>query len=316
MEMGSRNTISKIAAIFFLSAALIGASCTQPSTNSNNANANQSNTNAQAGHQTALPANLTDSPYPGFKQAGPEGNVSLRFTAPQANQAIQGNSVAPTFDISGYPIYMDSARNKGQHIHVIIDNEPYEADYNPMQPFTHTRLQNLQPGTHTIRAFPSREWHESIKQPAGAFAMQVFNVGQASVTDINATAPLLTYSRPKGDYKWEDHPSGVMLDFYLTNATLGATDHKVRYTLSKDGKQVKSETLTQWQPVWWPWSELQEGEYTVLLELLDKDNKPVPFKVGNLDYNRTERTFKIGPKDGAPPAGNANANTSANRNQR
>lgn len=295
-------------------ASIIGASC-QPVTNSNNANANQSNTNAQAAHQTPLPANLADSPYPTFKQAGPDGNVALRFTAPQANQAIQGNSVAPTFEITGYPIYMDSARNKGQHIHVIINNEPYEADYNPAQPFTHARLQNLQPGTHTIRAFPSREWHESIKQP-GAFAMQVFNVGQATVTDINPSAPLLTYSRPKGDYKWEDHPSGVMLDYYLTNVTLGPTGHKVRYTLSTGGKTVKTETLTEWQPVWWPWSELQEGEYTVLLELLDNNNNPVPFKVGNLDYNRTERTFKIGPKDGAPAAGNTNSNTGANRNQR
>lgn len=315
--MRSRYTLTKVAALFCMMAALIGASCTQPVTNSNNTNGNtnQSNTNAQAGHQTALPPNLADSPFAGFKQAGPDGSVALRFTAPQNNQAVQGNAVAPTFDITGYPIYMDSARNKGQHIHVIIDNEPYEADYNPAQPFTHAKLQNLQPGTHTLRAFPSREWHESIKQP-GAFSMIVFNVGQPTVTDINQNAPLLTYSRPKGDYKWEDHPNGVMLDFYLTNATLGATDHKVRYTLSKDGKTVKTETLTEWQPVWWPWSALQEGEYNVLIELLDKDNKPVPFKVGNLDYNRTERTFKIGPKDGAPAGGNANANTSANRNQR
>jgi hypothetical protein len=267
---------------------------------------------------------------PGFYQAGPTGNVSLRFTAPTDGLSSDGNSVAPTFTITGYPIYKDSERNKGQHIHVILDNEPYEANYDPTKPFSpeNGKFNNLSPGTHTLRAFPSREWHESIKQPDAAdFDMVVFNSGgKATVTDINKNAPLLTYSRPKGDYKINDDPRGVMLDFYLRNVTLGDNDYKVRYTLN--GKNPK--VLTKWEPVWWKWEDMQPGEYTVLLELLDKSNKPVPFKVGSLDYNRTERKFRVlaegqpGAADhhgnsNAPAAGNSNsagANRNGNANRR
>ena len=36
-------------------------------------------------------------------------------------------------------------------------------------------------------------------------------------------APLLTYSRPKGEYTGAGAES-IMVDFYLTNATLGPND--------------------------------------------------------------------------------------------
>ncbi len=305
-----RFSFLKIALLCLLLTALLAVSCTQPANNTNGGAAGNVNTNtSQAGQPAGRPANAQPvADAPGYFQAGPDGAVSLSFTSPKDGETIQGNSVAPTFQITGYPVYMDAERKKGQHIHVILDNNPYEADYDPATPFA--KFNNLTPGTHTLRAFPGREWHESIKQP-GAFAFVTFNVGQASATDINKSAPLLTYSRPKGDYKVGDHPKGVMLDFYVTNATLGDNDYKVRYTLSKDGKTLKTETLTKWEPVWWPWSDIQPGQYKVLLELLDKNNKPVPFKVGNLDYNHTEGSFNV-TQEGAPaPAGNANANTKA-----
>ncbi len=314
--MKSRLSFAKIVAVASLSVALFAVSCTPVTTNTNS-NANTANRNGGATASTGRPADAAPAAVPGFYQAGPTGNVSLRFTAPTDGQSIESNSVAPTFTITGYPIYKDAERNKGQHIHVILDNEPYEADYDPTKPFSpeNGKFNNLTPGTHTLRAFPSREWHESIKQPDGAaFDMVVFNAGgKATITDINKNAPLLTYSRPKGDYKATDDPRGVMLDFYLRNVTLGETDHKVRYTLN--GKNPK--VLTSWEPVWWKWEDMPPGEYTVLLELLDKDNKPVPFKVGDMDYNRTERKFKVladGQAGAADHHGNSNAAAAGNSN--
>ncbi|HXG64783.1 MAG TPA: hypothetical protein VNO70_06725 [Blastocatellia bacterium] len=270
--------------------------------NSNTGNANATQT---AQKETGLPRDATPlgREAPGFYQAGPTGDVVLQFTAPQDNQTIEGNSVAPTLTISGYPIYQDTERKKGQHIHVILDNEPYEADYDPNQPFSpeNAKFSNLKPGTHTLRAFPSREWHESIKEPdSSAFDMVVFHVQKPSPNvKVDKNAPLLTYSRPKGEYRWKEDPRGIMLDFYVTNATLGPNDYKVKVTT--DGQ--RSVILTRWEPVWWKWEEIGPGEHTVLLELLDKDNKPVPFMVGNLNYNRTQRKFKIlgeGEKPSAP----------------
>jgi hypothetical protein len=323
--MRSRLSFAKIVAMTSLSVALFAVSCTPDTSNTNAGNTNAANRNGGAtASSSGRPADAVAAPVPGFYQAGPTGNVSLRFATPTDGLSVDGNSVAPTFAITGYPIYKDSERNKGQHIHVILDNEPYEADYDPTKPFSpeNAKFTNLSPGTHTLRAFPSREWHESIKQPDGAaFDMVAFNAGgQATITDINKNAPLLTYSRPKGDYKISDDPRGVMLDFYLRNVTLGENDHTVRYTLNGKPPVV----LTKWEPVWWKWEDLPPGEYTVLLELLDSGNKPVPFKVGSLDYNRTERKFRVlaeGQQPGAadhhgnsnaPATGNAN---SANRNR-
>jgi hypothetical protein len=319
--MRSAFSLTKIAAIVSLSVALFAVSCAPETTNTNtsNINANSANNNASHSSATGRPADAVPvDEAPGYYKAGPTGNVSLRFTAPTDGQNIDGNSVSPTFTITGYPIYKDTERNKGQHIHVILDNEPYEADYDPSKPFSpeNGKFNNLSPGTHTLRAFPSREWHESIKQPDAAdFDMVVFNVGAPTITNINKKAPLLTYSRPKGEYKFNDDPRGVMLDFYVTNATLGENDYKVRYTL--DGKNPK--IVTRWEPVWWKSEDVPPGDHTVLLELLDHNNKPVPFKAGSVDYNRTERKFKVlaeGQQPSAPDHGSANANASAagNRN--
>ena len=69
---------------------------------------------------------------------------------------------------------------------------------------------------------------------------------------------------------------------------------------------------------------LGAGRAYSLLGILDKDNKPVPFKVGDMNYNRTERKFKVladGQAGAADQHGNLNApaagnvtNAGANRN--
>ncbi len=313
--MKPRLSVLKLAACCSVLAASI--SCDSPGSNSNNRNATNGNANTPAATSTSgTPAGAQPvAGAPGFFMAGPTGDVTLQFTAPGDGATIQGNAVAPTFTVTNYPIYKDDPRNKGQHIHVIIDNEPYEANYNPSQPFSHDKLKNLAPGTHTIRAFPSREWHESIKEPDGSpFDFVVFHTGQPTAQVTDASLPLLTYSRPKGEYKVNDDPRGLMLDFYLTNAPLGPDQFKVKYTLSQNGKTLKTEELTRWEPVWWKWADFQPGDYKVVLELLDKTGKPVPFKVGNLDYNRTERTFKV-VAEGQPAAGApGNSNAAGNRN--
>jgi hypothetical protein len=308
----------------FFAAAMISTSCGPQSNHQNSNNSNSStpaNSNSAAGGQhgvTPADARPMGSEAPGYYQAGPAGPVSLRYSSPTDGQSAEGNSVAPTFQVTNYPIYYDEQRKKGQHIHVILDNEPYEADYNPEKPFSpdNGKFNNLKPGLHTLRAFPSREWHESIKEP-GAFDLVVFYVGPKSGNaQVNESAPLLTYSRPKGEYRWKDDPRGVMLDFYVTNANLSLNEYKVKYSL--DGKQPQ--VVNRWQPVWWKWEELTPGDHTVTIELIDKDNKAVPFMVGSTNYNRTERKFKIlregeQPLGPAPGAGNANANNS-NGNRR
>lgn len=100
----------------------------------------------------------------------------LRFIEPREGATITGSTVnvklALSGDLKGYEPHKDPATQKGNHIHVILDNQPYEAYYELGQPF---ELRNVSEGKHTLRVFPSRPWHESYKND-GAFQMVTFTV--------------------------------------------------------------------------------------------------------------------------------------------
>lgn len=254
----------------------------------------------------------------------------IKIVSPADNATINGAKVEVKLelggDLKGYMPHKDPATQKGNHIHVILDNQPYEAYYEVTQgPF---ELRNVSEGKHTLRVFPSRPWHESYKND-GAFQMVTFtvkgggdatkptttNTGQkmaepskspaakpdtatASPTptregkdyapstagNVDAKKPLLTYSRPKGEYKGED-TDAIMIDFWLLNAKLTGDggDYRVRYSV--DGGEPKM--LEKWEPIWL--SGWIAGKHRVLLELIDKSGNVVD----NGAYNSTTREITI-----------------------
>ena len=254
---------------------------------------------------------------------------TLKIVSPANNATINGAKVEVKLelggDLKGYMPHKDPATQKGNHIHVILDNQPYEAYYELNQPF---ELRNVSEGKHTLRVFPSRPWHESFKND-GAFQMVTFtvkgggdaskptttNTGEKMATpaksaDVKSTPasasptparegkdfaastagnvdpakPLLTYSRPKGEYKGED-ADPVMIDFWLLNAKLAGDggDYRVRYSV--DGGEPKM--LEKWEPIWL--SGWTSGKHRVLLELIDKSGNVVD----NGGYNSTTREITI-----------------------
>ena len=74
--------------------------------------------------------------------------------------------------------------------------------------------------------------------------MVVFHVGNRTDTlHFDPHAPLLTYSRPKGDYNGAD-ADHILLDFYLANIPgnqLSATGNRVRYSI--DGTQGENHVV-------------------------------------------------------------------------
>lgn len=202
------------------------------------------------------------------------GPVSLKIISPTQDEVVTTSDVPVTFELKNYHI-----EPGGQHIHVVLDNEPYQPCYTTAEPFV---LKDVKPGIHTIRAFPSRAWHESIKEPT-AFADVTFYVQKKKGHEpANFNKPLLTYSRPKGKYEG-DKADKILFDFFVTGADLGPDAYKVKYSL--DGK--KPQIIDEWKPTYF--ENLKDGKHKLFVELLDPKGHVVKGK-----YNKTEREFEVG----------------------
>ncbi len=164
---------------------------------------------------------------------------------------------------------------KGQHIHLILNNEPYLAKYETN--FTMT----LKEGNYVALSFLSRSYHESLKHKR-AYILRQFRVGdnQASLKSSDLKKPLLFYSRPKAEYVGEDAKK-VLLDFYIVNCKLSPKGHKVKATIN--GTEF---ILTDWQA--YAMEGLPKGENIIKLELIDKDNILVVS-----DFNSTTRKITL-----------------------
>ena len=205
-------------------------------------------------------------------------NVKLQIVSPKEGESVPGPDLEVAFKLSGYEL---PGAQPGPHIHVIVDNQPYQPDYDASKPF---KLTGLAAGPHTLRAFPSRPWHESIKAPH-AFAMAHFFVGPKVKGKnlpnwVDPKKPVLTYSRPKGNYAGEDAKK-IMVDFYLTGAKLSPKGDKVKMVV--DGKES---LLTKWEPTYL--ENLADGAHTISLDLLDAKGNPI----SNV-FNHTERQFTV-----------------------
>ena len=299
--------------------------CPAPTTNTNtnSTNTNTANTNAlpaaQVLSETARPQKIKEM----MGQRGEQENAepSLKIVEPKADSTVASSTVKVKLDLSGdlkgYKPMKDMATQMGNHIHVILDNQPYEAYYNLESEF---ELRNVADGEHTLRVFPSRPWHESYKSD-GAFQMVKFTVkdGGADTTKpattgagntmanansnanakpvpegkdmqptkagaVDTTKPLLTYSRPKGEYKGAD-AEAIMIDFWLWNAKLTGDGGEYRVRYSIDGGEAKF--IDKWEPIWLKgWTD---GKHKVKVELIDKTGNVVD----NGGYNSTEREISV-----------------------
>ncbi|HEV2801156.1 MAG TPA: hypothetical protein VGW12_11705 [Pyrinomonadaceae bacterium] len=337
-------------ALYSLAAlALVAASaCTAADNSNGNTTATTNVTPPPAGSPSPLNLTVAERPQKIKDQMQTRGEQdaaapALRFVEPREGATINGSTVNVRLtlagDLKGYKPGKDPATQMGNHIHVILDNQPYEAYYNLDQPF---ELRNVTEGKHTLRVFASRPWHESYKNE-GSFQMVTFTVkgggdaskptttatGQtmadnrnantnanANATNSNANAansnananatatparegkemassqagevdrakPLLTYSRPKGDYKGAD-AEAIMIDFWLSNAKLQADggDYRVRYSVN--GGEPKF--IEKWEPIWLTgWTA---GKHTVKVELVDREGNVVE----NGGYNTTSRDINV-----------------------
>ena len=193
----------------------------------------------------------------------------VSIVSPKPDEVLNDTQVSVKFDVKDLPIFKNADFGLGPHIHVTLDNQEYKAVYDLTQTAT---FDHLSAGTHTIRAFASRPWHESFKNQ-GAYAQTTFHVlTKTGENTPEPKTPLLTYSRPVGTYGAEP----IMLDFYLQNAPLhllgkdeeAIDDWQVRATI--DGKSF---TFDRWEPIYL--KGFKTGQNWVKLELLEPDGDAI-----------------------------------------
>ncbi len=209
-------------------------------------------------------------------------DASLSMTAPET--LLSPGETAFQFEVTNYDLGVQTpdaaARGiansgKGQHIHFILDNDPYSAHYEPE--FT----KELTEGKHVLLAFLSRSYHEAVKNDS-SYILKELIVGTPAEDEpqFDAMAQHLFYSRPKGTYSGADTKK-LMLDFFLFNTSISPDGNKVRATINGE-----EHVLTEWAPYYI--EGLEMGEVTIKLELIDKDGKLIPGP-----YNSVERKVTL-----------------------
>jgi hypothetical protein len=203
----------------------------------------------------------------------------LELNAPDNESIINSNEISFNYNIKNYQLGKPTTdgscavncanSDKGQHIHLILNNQPYLAKYES------SFIENLEDGHYVALSFLSRSYHESIKE-FGASDLRQFTVGKAKSQKVDLTEPMLFYSRPKGEYKGKD-TENVLLDFFLVNTNLSEKGIKVRATIN--GKPF---LIDDWRG--YIMKGLPLGETTIKLELVDSSLKRIPGL-----YNSVER---------------------------
>lgn len=205
--------------------------------------------------------------------------------SPQPDQILTDDRVRVKLRVSDLTLFKSPELGLGNHLHLMLDKQPYQAVYDLTQPLV---FENLAAGTHTLRVFAARPWHESFKNE-GAYAQITFHVfTKTAENNPTAQQPLLTYSRPAGTYGAEP----IMLDYYVTDAptepvakesSSRQSDWKIRVTVNNQRFIVD-----RWEPIYL--QGFKQGKNWVRMELIDALGNPI----SNV-YNDTIGIFTYDP---------------------
>ena len=199
-------------------------------------------------------------------------DAELVLSSPEGAEIASAGEISFDFKVANYELGAQTESpnaqklansGKGQHIHFILNNQPYSAHYEPS--FT----KEVPDGVHHLVAFLSRSYHESVKND-NSVVVRKLEVGENPTDSIglDMDAPTLIYSRPKGTYAGKD-AENLMLDFFVLNTTLAEDGNKVRATVN--GQEFM---LTEWTP--YVLNGLPTGTVTIQLELLDAEGTLIP----------------------------------------
>ncbi|PQB06045.1 hypothetical protein [Aureitalea marina] len=199
-------------------------------------------------------------------------DAALMLNNPSGEAIVAAGAIDFEFQVENYELGAQTSgpnaerlanSGKGQHIHFILNNQPYSAHYEP------AFSKEVPDGVHHLVAFLSRSYHESVKNE-NSVVVRKLEVGDnpQDANGLDMEAPTLIYSRPKGEYAGKD-VENVLLDFFVLNTTLSEDGNKVKATIN--GTEF---IISEWAPH--VMSGLPLGEVTISLELIDADGNMIP----------------------------------------
>ncbi|WP_373542994.1 hypothetical protein [Chamaesiphon sp.] len=224
----------------------------------------------------------------------------VQILSPKPDEILADDRVTIKLQVRDMPLFKQPELGLGNHLQVILDKQTYQSVYDLSQPLV---FKNLAAGTHTLRVFAARPWHESFKND-GAFDLVTFHIlTKTAENNPDPQQPLLTYSRPIGSYGAEP----ILLDYFVTNpaspsanqqSPASLTNWQVRVTVNEQrfilGGAV-AEREHSGAPVYL--QGFKEGKNWVRLELIDARGNPLP----NV-YNDTVEIFTYQPRAADPLA--------------
>ncbi|UII81315.1 hypothetical protein [Flagellimonas sp. CMM7] len=208
----------------------------------------------------------------------------LQLEVPKSMTIAKGGEVDFIFTMNNYELGAQTEgpnaerlanSGKGQHIHFILNNQPYSAHYEP------AFAKEIPDGVHHLVAFLSRSYHESVKNE-NSVVVKKLEIGPNAMDSLglDMEAPTLIYSRPKGTYTGKD-TENLLLDFFVLNTTLSEDGNKVKATVN--GEEFM---ISEWAPH--VLKGLPMGEVTISLELVDAEGNLIPGP-----FNKVTRTVTL-----------------------
>lgn len=212
--------------------------------------------------------------------------TDAKLTVASVTPTADGDKVKVKFDfgVENYELMSQTAdatdkvcanSGKGQHIHFILDNEPYAALYEPNHEVVLEKNSE-----HYLLAFLSRSYHESVKSE-GASLVYHFKVdenGKIEKLD-DPTEPMVFYSRPKGTYVGAKETENLLFDFFLWNTEIAQNGNQILAQIK--GNEVDTTmVVTDWKAYFL--KNMPMGKCSITLTLADKDGNAIESPMGTV----------------------------------
>jgi hypothetical protein len=200
-----------------------------------------------------------------LRQIASSYQPKVKIVSPKDSETLKDTTVEVRFKVEGLPIFKDSDLGLGSHLNVTVDDRPYREVYDLESPLI---LENLSPGTHTIRALANTAWNESFVN-SNAYAQTTFHVLTKNEENIPRNDRyIITYNSPAEDYS----ANPLLLDFQVSQPQKPSIDvkksAKIRATIDNE-----SFIFEYPQPIYL--QGLKPGKKVIKLEILDDKGQPI-----------------------------------------